>query len=121
VVIPKRRAVGLTGTVSKTSAGAINHIAVTRVTNVSAAVLEIKKHGIWVVCADAKGKSMYKSDLTGPLAIVLGAENEGVSLLVKKNSDFTVSIPMIGKIASLNVSVAAGVLIYDVIRQRIGR
>ena len=118
VIIPKRRAVGLTGTVSKTSAGAINHIAVARVGNISNTIAELKKHGLWIACAGSGHKSMYEQDLSGPIAIVIGAEGEGVSRLVEQNADFFVSIPMFGKIESLNVSVAAGILIYETVRAR---
>ena len=118
VIIPKRRAVGLTGTVSKTSAGAINHIAVARVGNITNTLSELKKRGLWITCADTQGKSIYDADFGGPIAIVLGAEGEGVSRLVAKNADFCVSIPMFGKIPSLNVSVAAGILIYEAVRTR---
>jgi 23S rRNA (guanosine2251-2'-O)-methyltransferase len=118
VIIPKRRAVGLTGTVAKTSAGALSHVAVARVGNISRTLEELKKHGLWITCADLNGKSLFESDLRGPIALVLGSEGEGVSRLVSENSDFSVSIPMLGKISSLNVSVAAGILIYEVVRCR---
>jgi len=118
IIIPKRRSVGLTGIVSKVSSGAINHVPVARVSNINEAITQLKKHGVWVACADMSGESMYKSDLSGPLAIIIGAEGDGVPRLVKENSDFTVSIPMLGKMSSLNVSVAAGVLIYEVVRTR---
>ena len=119
IIIPKRRAVGLTGTVAKTSAGAINHIAVARVNNISRALEELKAAGLWIACADMDGTSLFETDLTGPIALVLGAEGEGVSRLVAEKSDFAVSIPMLGRIASLNVSVAAGVLAYEVVRARL--
>jgi len=118
VIIPKRRAVGLTGTVAKTSAGAINHMAVARVGNISRTLDELKKHGLWIACAEMNGTSLYKTDLSGPIALVLGAEGEGISRLVSEKSDFSVSIPMLGRIGSLNVSVAAGVLVYEVVRTR---
>ncbi|MCL2356047.1 MAG: 23S rRNA (guanosine(2251)-2'-O)-methyltransferase RlmB [Defluviitaleaceae bacterium] len=118
VIIPKRRAVGLTGTVAKTSAGALSHVAVARVGNITRTLDELKKAGLWIACAEMNGTSLFEADLTGPVAIVLGAEGEGVSRLVSENADFSVSIPMLGKIASLNVSVAAGVLIYEVVRRR---
>jgi len=118
IVIPKRRAVGLTGTVAKTSAGAINHIAVARVNNIARVLEELKSAGLWVACADLGGTSLFSADLSGPIAIVLGAEGEGISRLVAEKCDFTVSIPMQGKIESLNVSVAAGVLAYEVVRTR---
>ena len=119
VIIPKRRAVGLTGTVAKTSAGAITHMAVARVSNITRTLEELKAAGLWIACADMHGTAMYKSDLNGPIAIVLGAEGEGVSRLVAENADFHVSIPMMGQMSSLNVSVAAGVLIYEVVRSRV--
>ena len=118
VIIPKRRAVGLTGTVAKTSAGALSHVAVARVGNITRTLEELKKQGLWIACASMEGESIFTADLAGPIAIVLGAEGEGVSRLVAENSDFTVTIPMLGKIGSLNVSVAAGVLIYEVVRRR---
>jgi len=118
IIIPKRRAVGLTGTVAKTSAGAINHIAVARVSNITRTLDELKTAGVWVACASMGGTSLFEADLSGPIALVFGAEGEGVSRLVAENSDFTVSIPMLGKIGSLNVSVAAGVIAYEVVRAR---
>ena len=118
VIIPKRRAVGLTGTVAKTSSGAITHMAIARVVNISRTLEELKAAGLWIACADMQGKSLFETDLAGPIALVLGAEGEGVSPLVAKNADFAVSIPMLGKIQSLNVSVASGVLIYEVVRAR---
>lgn len=119
VVIPKRRAAGLTGTVSKTSAGAINHVAVARVGNISVAMADLKKRGLWVACAGHGHRSMYEQDMGGPLAIVIGAEDGGASRLVERNADFLVSIPMLGKIESLNASVAAGILIYEAVRRRL--
>jgi len=119
VIIPKRRAVGLTGTVAKTSAGAISHMAVARVANITRTLDELKAAGLWVTAADMGGQNMYKADLKGPIALVMGAEGEGLSRLVAENADFTVSIPMMGQMSSLNVSVAAGVLIYEVLRARI--
>jgi 23S rRNA (guanosine2251-2'-O)-methyltransferase len=119
VIIPKRRAVGLTGTVAKTSAGALSHVAVARVGNITRTLEELKKHGLWIACATMEGPSLFQADMSGPIALVLGAEGEGVSRLVAENSDFDVSIPMLGKIGSLNVSVAAGALIYEVVRRRL--
>ena len=119
IIIPKRRGVGLTGTVAKTSAGAINHIAVARVNNITRALDELKAAGLWVTCAGMNGKSMFEADFSRPIALVFGSEGEGVSRLVAENSDFIVSIPMLGHIASLNVSVAAGVLAYEVVRARV--
>jgi 23S rRNA (guanosine2251-2'-O)-methyltransferase len=119
VIVPKRRAVGLTGTVAKTSAGAVNHIPVARVTNVTQALRELKDAGLWIACAEMSGQSMYEADFAGPIALVLGAEGVGVSRLVVEQADFSVRIPMLGKIESLNVSVAAGVLIYEIVRRRL--
>ena len=110
VIIPKRRAVGLTSTVAKTSAGAINYTPVAKVTNIVRTIEELKEKGIWFVCADMGGETMYDLDLTGPMGLVIGNEGEGVSRLVREACDFTASIPMKGDIDSLNASVAAGVL-----------
>ncbi|MBQ4524269.1 MAG: 23S rRNA (guanosine(2251)-2'-O)-methyltransferase RlmB [Lachnospiraceae bacterium] len=118
VIIPKRRAVGLTATVAKTSAGAINYTPVAKVTNIKKTMEELKKEGLWFVCADMGGEVMYELDLKGPIGIVIGNEGQGVSRLVKETCDFTASIPMKGEIDSLNASVAAGVLAYEVFRQR---
>ena len=118
VIIPKRRAVGLTATVAKASAGAINYTPVAKVTNLSQTMKELKKEGIWFVCADMDGTPMYDLDLTGPMGLVIGNEGEGVSKLVKENCDFIASIPMRGDIDSLNASVACGVLAYEMVRQR---
>ena len=114
VIIPKRRAVGLTSTVAKTSAGAINYTPVAKVTNLVRTMEELKEKGIWFVCADMGGESMYRMNLTGPIGLVIGNEGEGVSRLVKEACDFTASIPMKGDIDSLNASVAAGVLYVPV-------
>ncbi len=119
VIIPKRRAVGLTATVAKASAGALNYTPVAKVTNLSAVMKELKEKGIWFVCADMEGEIMYRQDLTGPIGLVIGNEGEGVSKLVKENCDFVTSIPMKGDIDSLNASVAAGVLAYEILRQRL--
>jgi len=123
VIIPKRRAVGLTGAVAKTSAGAIEHIAVARVTNINRTIEDLQEAGLWIVCGDgeADGTSLYNSDLSGPIALVIGAEGTGVSRLVRENTDFTVRIPMLGRISSLNASVAAGIMIYEVVRSRINQ
>jgi 23S rRNA (guanosine2251-2'-O)-methyltransferase len=118
VIIPKRRAVGLTGTVAKTSAGAISHMPVARVSNVSAALKELKQRGLWLTCADTGGTPIHKADFSGAVALVFGAEGEGVGRLVAEQCDFHASIPMLGKIESLNVSVAAGIFIYEVVRWR---
>ena len=119
VIIPKRRAVGLTATVARTSAGALNYTPVAKVTNMAATIEDLKKRGIWFVCADMGGESMYRLNLTGPIGLVIGNEGEGVSKLVKENCDFIASIPMKGDIDSLNASVAAGVLAYEIVRQRL--
>ena len=118
VIIPKRRAVGLTATVAKTSAGAINYTPVAKVTNLTATMKELKDKGMWFVCADMDGTCMYDLDLKGSIGLVIGNEGEGVSRLVKETCDFVASIPMKGDIDSLNASVAAGVLAYEVVRQR---
>ncbi len=118
IIIPKRRAVGLTATVARTSAGAINYTPVAKVTNISATIEELKKEGLWFVCADMGGDIMYHLDLKGPIGLVIGNEGEGVSRLVKEKCDFTAAIPMKGDIDSLNASVAAGVLAYEIVRQR---
>lgn len=119
VIIPKRRAVGLTATVAKTSAGAINYTPVAKVTNIAKTIEELKKEGMWFVCADMDGQTMYDLNLTGPIGLVIGNEGAGVSRLVKEKCDFTASIPMKGDIDSLNASVAAGVLAYEIVRQRL--
>ena len=118
VIIPKRRAAGLTATVAKTSAGALNYTPVAKVTNLSAVIKELKDKGLWFVCADMDGTRMYDLDLRGPIGLVIGSEGEGVSRLVKEQCDFVASIPMKGDIDSLNASVAAGVLAYEIVRQR---
>lgn len=118
VIIPKRRAVGLTATVAKISAGALNYTPVAKVTNLSATIEELKKEGLWFVCADMGGETMYNLNLTGPIGLVIGNEGEGVSRLVKEKCDYVASIPMKGNIDSLNASVAAGVLAYEIVRQR---
>lgn len=118
VIIPKRCAVGLTATVAKTSAGALNYTPVAKVTNLSATIEELKKEGLWFVCADMGGETMYNLNLTGPIGLVIGNEGEGVSRLVKEKCDYVASIPMKGNIDSLNASVAAGVLAYEIVRQR---
>lgn len=121
VIIPKRRAVGLTSTVAKTSAGAINYTPVAKVTNIVRTIEELKEKGIWFVCADMGGETMYDLDLTGPMGLVIGNEGEGVSRLVREACDFTASIPMKGDIDSLNASVAAGILAYEIVRQRLAK
>ena len=118
VIIPKRRAVGLTATVARTSAGALNYTPVAKVTNLSATIEELKEKGMWFVCADMGGTTMYDLNLTGPIGLVIGNEGEGVGRLVKETCDMTAAIPMKGDIDSLNASVAAGVLAYEIVRQR---
>lgn len=118
VIIPKNRAVGLTATVARTSAGALNYMPVAKVTNLSKTIEDLKKEGIWFVCADMDGDLMYNLDLKGPIGVVIGSEGEGVSRLVKEKCDFVASIPMKGQIDSLNASVAAGILCYEIVRQR---
>ncbi len=118
IIIPKRRAVGLTAAVARTSAGAIHYTPVAKVTNISSTIEELKKEGLWFVCADMDGEIMYQLDLKGPIGLVIGNEGEGVSRLVKEKCDFTAAIPMKGDIDSLNASVAAGVLAYEIVRQR---
>ena len=119
VIIPKNRAAGLTATVAKTSAGALNFTPVARVTNLGRTMEELKKKGIWFVCADMDGTRMYDLNLTGPIGLVIGSEGDGVGKLVKRNCDFVASIPMKGNIDSLNASVASGVLAYEIVRQRL--
>ena len=118
VIIPKRRAVGLTATVAKASAGAINYTPVAKVTNLVKTMDELKKKGMWFVCGDMDGDPMYQLDLTGPIGVVIGNEGDGVSRLVKENCDFVASIPMFGDIDSLNASVAMGVLSYEIVKQK---
>ena len=118
VIIPKNRAVGLTATVARTSAGALNYTPVARVTNMARTIEELKKEGLWFVCADMGGTSMYSLDLKGPIGLVIGNEGDGVSRMVKEKCDFIASIPMKGDIDSLNASVAAGVLAFEIVRQR---
>ncbi|MCQ2541647.1 MAG: 23S rRNA (guanosine(2251)-2'-O)-methyltransferase RlmB [Lachnospiraceae bacterium] len=117
VIIPKNRAVGLTATVARTSAGALEHTLVAKVTNIGTTIEELKKEGMWFVCADMDGDIMYNVDLKGSIGLVIGSEGEGVSRLVKEKCDFKASIPMKGKIDSLNASVAAGILAYEIVRQ----
>ena len=119
VIIPKHRAVGLTSTVAKTSAGALNYTPVVKVTNLAKTMEELKERGLWFVCADMGGETMYRLNLKGPIGLVIGNEGEGVGRLVKEKCDFIASIPMKGDIDSLNASVAAGVLAYEIVRQRL--
>ena len=119
VIIPKNRAVGLTATVARTSAGALNYTPVAKVTNLGKTIEDLKKKGLWFVCADMGGTTMYDLDLKGPIGLVIGNEGEGVGRLVKEKCDLVASIPMKGDIDSLNASVAAGVLAYEIVRQRL--
>ncbi|MBP5462644.1 MAG: 23S rRNA (guanosine(2251)-2'-O)-methyltransferase RlmB [Lachnospiraceae bacterium] len=118
IIIPKRRAVGLTAVVARTSAGAINYTPVAKVMNIVRTMEDLKKRGIWFVCADMDGDVMYRVNMTGPIGLVIGNEGSGVSRLVKEACDFTASIPMKGDVDSLNASVAAGILAYEIVRQR---
>ena len=119
VIIPKNRAAGLTATVARTSAGALNYTPVAKVTNLAKTIEDLKKEGLWFVCADMGGTTMYDLDLKGPIGLVIGNEGEGVGRLVKEKCDMVASIPMKGDIDSLNASVAAGVLAYEIVRQRL--
>lgn len=119
VIIPKNRAVGLTAIVARTSAGALNYTPVAKVTNLAKTIEDLKKEGLWFVCADMHGTKMYDLDLKGPIGLVIGNEGEGVGRLIKEKCDFVASIPMKGDIDSLNASVAAGVLAYEIVRQRL--
>ena len=119
VIIPKNRAAGLTATVARTSAGALNYTPVAKVTNLAKTIEELKAEGLWFVCADMGGTRMYDLNLTGPIGLVIGNEGEGVGRLVKEKCDMVASIPMKGDIDSLNASVAAGVLAYEIVRQRL--
>ena len=118
VIIPKNRAVGLTAGVARASAGALNYTPVAKVTNLAKTIEELKKQGLWFVCADMGGTSMYELDMKGPIGLVIGSEGEGVGRLVKEKCDMVAAIPMKGDIDSLNASVAAGVLAYEILRQR---
>lgn len=118
VIIPKRRAVGLTAVAAKTSAGAIHYTPVAKVTNLAKTIDELKERGVWFACADMDGQSMYSLNLTGPIGLVIGNEGKGVSRLVREKCDYIASIPMKGDIDSLNASVAAGVMAYEIVRQR---
>lgn len=120
VIIPKRRAAGLTAVVAKTSAGALHYTPVAKVTNLVKTMEELKEQGLWFVCADMDGERMYDLNLKGPIGLVIGSEGEGVGRLVRETCDFVASIPMKGQISSLNASVAAGVLAYEIVRQRLG-
>ncbi|MCI9184594.1 MAG: 23S rRNA (guanosine(2251)-2'-O)-methyltransferase RlmB [Lachnospiraceae bacterium] len=119
VVIPKHRAAGLTATVARTSAGALNYTPVAKVSNLASTIENLKKQGLWFVCADMQGESMYRLPLTGPIGLVIGNEGSGVGRLVRETCDMAAAIPMRGDIDSLNASVAAGVLAYEIVRQRL--
>ena len=121
VIIPKNRAVGLSAAVARASAGALNYTPVAKVTNLGQTIEELKKKGLWFVCADMDGTTMYELDLKGAIGLVIGNEGGGVGRLIKEKCDFTASIPMKGNIDSLNASVAAGVLAYEIVRQRMAR
>lgn len=118
IIIPKRRAVGLTGTVAKASAGALEHTKVAKVSNITQTIKELQQKGLWIACADMDGKVLFEENLTGPIGIVVGSEGEGVSKLTKQTCDYVVSVPMYGKVTSLNASVAASLMVYEVVRQR---
>ncbi len=118
VIIPKNRAVGLTAVVARTSAGALNYTPVAKVTNLVQTMEELKKRGLWFVCGDMDGELMYRCNLTGPIGLVIGSEGTGVGRLIKEKCDYVAGIPMKGNIDSLNASVAAGVLAYEIVRQR---
>ena len=120
VIIPKRRAAGLTAVVARTSAGALNYTPVAKVTNLKKTMEDLKEKGLWFVCADMNGELMYRLNLKGPIGLVIGSEGDGVGRLVREKCDMVASIPMKGDIDSLNASVAAGVLAYEIVRQRLG-
>ncbi|WP_242825774.1 23S rRNA (guanosine(2251)-2'-O)-methyltransferase RlmB [Cellulosilyticum lentocellum] len=118
IIIPKRRAVGLTGTVAKASAGALEHTKVAKVSNIAQTIKDLQQKGLWIACADMDGKVLFEENLTGPIGIVVGSEGEGISKLTKQTCDYVVSVPMYGKVTSLNASVAASLMVYEVVRQR---
>ncbi len=118
IIISKRRAVGLTGTVAKASAGALEHTKIAKVSNISQTVKDLQQKGLWIACADMEGKVMFEENLTGPIGIVIGSEGEGVSKLTKQSCDYIVSVPMYGKVTSLNASVATSLMVYEIVRQR---
>ena len=119
IIIPKHRNAGLTGIVSKTSAGALEHVLVSKVVNLSSTIDKLKKNGLWIFCADMDGKNIYDLDLKMPMALIIGSEGFGVRNLLKQKSDFKAKIPMMGKIKSLNASVAASIFMYEALRQRL--
>lgn len=118
IIIPKRRSVNITSVVAKASAGAVEYVPVCKVTNITNTIKKLKKEGLWIAAADMDGGVFYEQNLTGPLALVIGSEGFGVSRLVKQNCDFVVKMPMIGNVSSLNASVAGGILLYEIFRQR---
>ncbi|MFZ5353486.1 MAG: 23S rRNA (guanosine(2251)-2'-O)-methyltransferase RlmB [Bacillota bacterium] len=118
IIIPKRRSASLTPVIAKTSAGAIEYVPVSKVTNLSQTIEALKKKGLWIVGAEMKGETYYKKDLTGPVALVIGSEGEGIGRLIKEKCDFLVSIPMKGKISSLNAAVSTGIIVYEINKQR---
>lgn len=120
VIIPKRRAVGLTGVVARVSSGALEHMKVAQVTNLNQTIEYLKEKGLWIFCADMGGETVFKQNMTGPIGVVIGGEGNGVSQKIKENCDHVVSIPTKGHVDSLNASVAAGVVLYEVVRQREG-
>ncbi|HYE08950.1 MAG TPA: 23S rRNA (guanosine(2251)-2'-O)-methyltransferase RlmB [Patescibacteria group bacterium] len=118
IIIPKRRSASLTPVVAKTSAGAIEYVPVSKVTNINQTLEYLKKQGLWIIGADMSGETYYQKDMTGPIALVIGSEGEGIGRLIKENCDYLVKIPMSGKISSLNAGVSAGIIAYDIFRQR---
>ena len=118
MIIPARNSVGLTATVAKASSGAIENIAIAKVSNIVATLEILKKAGVWIYCADMDGKPYYQTDLTGAIAIIVGSEGQGVGRLIKERCDFVVSIPMHGKANSLNASVAAGIILFEIAKNR---
>lgn len=121
VIIPKRRSVHITPVVTKASAGAVEYVPVCKVTNIVNTIKRLKEEGLWIAAADMDGQTFYEQNLTGPLGLVIGSEGFGISRLVKQNCDFIVKMPMIGKVTSLNASVAGGILLYEIFKQRSGR
>ena len=120
VIIPKRRSVHITPVVAKASAGAVEYVPVCKVTNIVNTIKKLKGEGLWIAAADMDGQTFYEQNLTGALGLVIGSEGFGISRLVKQNCDFTVKMPMIGNVTSLNASVAAGILLYEIFKQRSG-
>jgi len=121
VIIPKRRSVHITPIVAKASAGAVEYVPVCKVTNIVNTIKKLKEEGLWIAAADMDGQPLYEQDLTGPIGLVIGSEGFGISRLVKQNCDFTVKMPMVGNVTSLNASVAGGILLYEIFRQRTGK